>query len=69
MSEKNNASIAEKTIQLNELVAWFDGDEFELEQAIDKFAAAEKLAAEIEADLLAMKNNITVLKKKFNEAE
>lgn len=69
MSDKNKASIAEKTIQLNELVAWFDGDEFELEQAIDKFAEAEKLAAEIEADLLAMKNNITVLKKKFNEAE
>jgi len=69
MSDKNNGSIAEKTIHLNELVAWFDGDEFELEQAIDKFAEAEKLAAEIEADLLAMKNNITVLKKKFNEAE
>jgi exonuclease VII small subunit len=69
MSDKSNASIAEKTIQLNELVAWFDGDEFELEQAIDKFAEAEKLAAEIEADLSAMKNNITVLKKKFNEAE
>ena len=69
MSDKSNASIAEKTIKLNELVAWFDGDEFELEQAIDKFAEAEKLAAEIEADLSAMKNNITVLKKKFNEAE
>jgi len=69
MSDKSNSSIAEKTIQLNELVSWFDGDEFELEKAIDKFAEAEKLAAEIEADLLAMKNNITVLKKKFNEAE
>lgn len=69
MSDKSKASIAEKTIQLNELVSWFDGDEFELEQAIDKFAEAEKLAAEIEADLLAMKNNITVLKKKFNETE
>ena len=69
MSDKSKTSIAEKTIQLNELVAWFDGDDFELEQAIDKFAEAEKLAAEIEADLSAMKNNITVLKKKFNEAE
>jgi exonuclease VII small subunit len=69
MSDKNKTSIAEKTIQLNELVAWFDGDEFELEQAIDKFAEAEKLASEIETDLVAMKNNITVLKKKFNEAE
>lgn len=69
MSDKSKASIAQKTIQLNELVSWFDSDEFELEQAIDKFAEAEKLAAEIEADLLAMKNNITVLKKKFNETE
>ncbi|HEV7952238.1 MAG TPA: hypothetical protein VGO98_02585 [Candidatus Saccharimonadales bacterium] len=69
MSVKNNQSISEKTIKLNELVEWFDGDDFELEDALDKFAEAEKLAAEIENDLLAMKNNITVVKKKFNEAE
>ena len=62
-------SISEKTIKLNELVAWFDSDEFQLESALDKFAEAEKLAAEIEADLLAMKNNISVVKKKFNESE
>lgn len=69
MSVKNNMSISEKTIKLNELVEWFDGDDFELEAALDKFAEAEKLASEIEADLLAMKNNISVVKKKFNEAE
>jgi exonuclease VII small subunit len=69
MSVKNNPTISEKTIQLNELVAWFDSDDFELETALDKFAAAEKLASEIEADLLAMKNNISIVKKKFDEAE
>lgn len=69
MPEKNNTSISEKTIKLNELVEWFDSDDFELEEALDKFAEAEKLASEIEADLLAMKNNITIVKKKFNEAE
>jgi exonuclease VII small subunit len=69
MSAKNNPTISEKTIQLNELVAWFDSDDFELEAALDKFAAAEKLASEIEADLLAMKNNISIVKKKFDEAE
>jgi exodeoxyribonuclease VII small subunit len=69
MSAKNNPSISEKTIKLNELVEWFDSDDFELEEALDKFAEAEKLASEIEADLLAMKNSITVVKKKFNEAE
>lgn len=61
-------SIAEKTAQLDELVSWFDGDDFELEQALDKFKEAEKLAAEIEKDLLALKNEVNVIKKKFDEA-
>ena len=69
MSAKNNLSISEKTIKLNELVAWFDSDDFELEAALDKFAEAQKLASEIESDLLAMKNSITVIKKNFNETE
>lgn len=69
MSAKNNLSISEKTIKLNELVEWFDSDNFELEEALDKFAEAEKLASDIEADLLAMKNSINVVKKKFNGAE
>ena len=69
MSAKNNSSISEKTIKLNELVEWFDSDDFELEAALDKFAEAQKLAGEIESDLLAMKNSITVIKKNFNETE
>lgn len=69
MSEKNNLSIAEKTAQLDELVAWFNGDDFELEQSLDKFSEAEKLATEIEKDLLALKNSIDIVKAKFDQAE
>jgi exonuclease VII small subunit len=69
MSVKNNPSISEKTAKLDELVAWFNSDEFELERALDKFREAELLAADIESDLLALKNTITVVKSKFNEAE
>lgn len=68
MSAKNNTSIQEKTAQLDQLVAWFDGDDFELERALDKFAEAEKLAEEIEHDLATLKNNIEIVKTKFNEA-
>lgn len=67
MSAKNKPTIAEKTAQLNELVAWFDGDEFEIEKALDKFTEAEKLAAEIEHDLLTLKNTIQVVKTKLAE--
>lgn len=68
MSEKSNPTIAEKTAKLNELAAWFDGDEFELEQAVEKFKEAEALAKEIERDLMEIKNTITVVKRDFDEA-
>lgn len=67
MSEVNSLTVAEKTAKLNELVAWFDGEDFELEQAVEKFSEAEKLAEEIERDLLQLKNTIEVVKTKFSE--
>lgn len=67
MSEKSK-TIAEKTAKLNELVAWFEGDGFVLEEALGKYAEAEKLAHEIEGDLKALKNNIETVKAKFNES-
>ena len=65
MSVKN--SIAEKTAELDKLIAWFDSEEFELEKALDKFSAAEALAGEIEKDLMNLKNNIEVVKARFDE--
>jgi exonuclease VII small subunit len=66
MSKQTN-TIQAKLALLNEKVAWFDSDEFELEQAIGKFGEAEKLAEEIEADLTGLKNEINVLKQKFDQ--
>lgn len=68
MSTKNNPTVAEKTAKLAELVAWFDSDEFDLEQALDRFKEAEKLAEEIEHDLLKLKNDIEIVKTKFSES-
>jgi hypothetical protein len=41
-------------------------DEFELEAAIEKYKTAETLAGDIEKDLSELKNEITVLKTKFD---
>lgn len=65
MSEKS--SIAEKMAKLDELIAWFDSDDFELEKALDVFKKTEKLAAEIEHDLMSLKNTIEVVKARFDE--
>lgn len=67
MLDKSNETVAKKIAKLSELVAWFESDEFVLEEAVERFKEAEKLADEIETDLSGLKNEITVLKKKFDE--
>lgn len=67
MSDKSK-SIQEKIDQLTQEVGWFDSDEFAVESAIEKFKQAEKLAEEIENDLRSARNEITVLKQKFDES-
>ena len=68
MSVENNETVTDKLARLDEMVAWFDGDDFELERALERFTQAEKLAAEIEHDLLALKSSITIVKEKFDKA-
>jgi exodeoxyribonuclease VII small subunit len=68
MSTKSDLSIADKTAKLNELVAWFNSEEFILEEALDKFTEAEKLAQEIENDLMSLKNKIEVVKERFDRS-
>jgi exodeoxyribonuclease VII small subunit len=69
VSEKKILSITEKMAKLDELVAWFDSDDFELEKALDKFTEARVLADEIENDLMQLENTITVVTQQFDRAE
>jgi exonuclease VII small subunit len=67
MSDQNNPkSVQTKLTDLSELVGWFQGTSFQLETALDKFKEAEALADEIEKDLTKLKNDIKVVKKKFD---
>jgi exonuclease VII small subunit len=65
MSDQNK-SVQEKLAELSELVGWFQGASFKLEDALTQFKAAEKLAEEIEKDLTKLKNDIKVVKKRFD---
>lgn len=62
-----NKTIQEQMDKLKGLVAWFEGDEFELELAKDRFVEAEKLASSIRQKLAEMKNEIIVLEQKFDK--
>lgn len=65
MSEVNK-TVQQKLTELSELVAWFQSAAFKLEDAVDKFQQAEALAEEIEKDLTKLKNDITVVKQRFD---
>jgi len=60
-----NAKLAE----LEALVAWFEGDEIDIEQAVEKFEAGNKLAADIRKQLDTLENKITVLSERFDQPE
>lgn len=66
---KQNKTIEEKRAELDALLAWFEGDDFSLEDAMTKFEQANTLAKEIEAELVDYKNSITVLKKRFDQED
>ena len=62
-------SVQDKLTDLSELVGWFQGSSFKLETALDKFKQAEALAEEIEKDLTKLKNDIKVVKRRFDTEE
>ena len=67
MTKNNDKTIQEKITELDTLVAWFDSDEFTLESALEKFKQAETLAKTIEKDLSSLKNEIEIVKQKFDQ--
>ena len=66
-SQNNQLTISQKLEQLEKLVAWFDSEDFVLENALEKYKSAEKIADEITEELNSLQNEVTVLKKRFDE--
>jgi len=66
MSNSNN--IAEKLTELEELLAWFEQDDLDIEEALKKYEKGQVLAADIKKRLGEVENKITVLEKRFDQA-
>ncbi len=62
---KSEPTIQEKMMKLDELLAWFNGDDFALEQATAKLQEAKVLAGDIEKNLTTLENEITIVKQSF----
>lgn len=67
MSVKNNVPIAQKMQQLEELLEWFESDNVTVETALKKYEQALVLAKDLKIELETAKNQVEVLKQKYNE--
>lgn len=61
----NEKTIEQMMAELNERIAWFQGDDFNLDEAKQRFVEARQLAKDITAALDGMQHDITVLGEDF----
>lgn len=59
--------INQKIQKLDQAVEWFYGDEFNLDQAAERYQQALSLAQEINQNLKDLKNRIEVIDKDFTK--
>ena len=62
----NEKTIEQMMAELNERIAWFQGDDFNLDEAKQRFIEARQLAKDITAALDGMQYEITVLSEDFS---
>lgn len=63
MSKLESKTIKQRIEALEAIIAWFESEEFELEEGIKKYQQAHKLAQAIINDIETMKHKITVIKE------
>jgi exodeoxyribonuclease VII small subunit len=68
-SPKNDTPLSDQLKDLDELIAWFDRDDFDLDEALKKFDDGIKLTEQIEERLSKLENKITVLRERFGEGK
>ena len=62
----NDMTIEQMMTELNEQTAWFQGDDFNLDEAKQRFIEARELSKKITATLEDMRHDIEVLSEDFN---
>ena len=62
----NEKTIEQMMAELNERIAWFQGDDFSLDEAKQRFIEARQLAKDITAALDNMQHDIEVLSEDFS---
>ena len=61
--KESNLTLEEKIAKIERETAWFEGDDFVLEKAIEKYKEIIALVAEVEKELTELENTIIDLEE------
>ncbi len=67
MTAKSKINFNESYRELQRIVAWFEKDDFDVEEGIEKFETGTKLVKELKLYLDTMENKVKELKRKIKE--
>lgn len=67
MSNKSEETLETQLKQLDQVVAWFDQEDFDVEEALGKYEQGIELVTAIEDRLKHLENKVEVLKKRFDQ--
>ncbi|MDR1969806.1 MAG: exodeoxyribonuclease VII small subunit, partial [Candidatus Nomurabacteria bacterium] len=65
----NQKSLRALMDEFEAVVAWFEGDSLDVEEAIRKFKEGSELAEQIKRQLAEAKNEIKIVKEKFGATD
>lgn len=65
--QEEKLSLTKKIATLDADVEWFYGEDFSLDEAVDRYKKALTLAKEIETDLKDLKNQISLIEQDFTK--
>lgn len=62
-----NDDLMKKMQDFDKMVEWFEGEDFAIDEAIEKYKKALEKSKEIEKDLMELKNKITKIEEDFSK--
>jgi exodeoxyribonuclease VII small subunit len=68
MSKSESKSLQDQLRELDELLMWFEQEDFDLEEALKKYEGGMDLINTIQERLKGVENKVEVLKQRFDQA-
>ncbi len=68
-AQKTDKPLRDQLAELDEIIAWFDQDNFDLDEALQKFDEGVLLAEAIKKRLGTLENKVIMLKERFDQSE